>query len=268
MQVKHLTRALSSFQRFCGIHQNGPSVMVDGALVDLKAVLNEATQLRDAMKDRLGRRAAILALEESRKSIRIADSLSTLTKFAFVFIPLNFGTSIFGANVREFGTGVVPAWAFAVTVACICLATISLSWMWSKQKGIQWNLVFKYVVWPILLFSLRSPIMASILGLYALTHWENRSVTRTLYRLAVRDLAHGDSTGRTCDLKGFLQALRNTAFHKAFWPNCLNFVGQYTGEDGWQDDRFWKPWIRRQRQAKSGNDILGERAIRESRGAV
>jgi len=256
MQVKYLTRTLCSFQRFCGIHQNGTSVMIDGALMDLKATLNDATQLRDAMKDRLGRRAAILALEESRKSIRIADSLNTLTKFAFIFIPLNFGTSIFGANIREFGTGVVPAWAFAVTVACIFLATIGLSWMWSKKKAIQLNRVFAYVVWPILLFSLRSPIMASILGLYVLTHWESRSATRMLYRLAVSDLAHGDSDRRTCDLKGFPQAPQKAAFHRAFWPNCLNFVGRYTSVDGWQDDRFWKPWIRRQRQAKSGNDIL------------
>lgn len=109
MQVKYLAGVLSNLQRFCETRQNGPSLMVDDALMDLQAIIENAARLQGAMKDRLGRRAAMLSLEASQKSNKIADGLQTLTHLAFIFVPLNFGVSIFGANIREFGSGVVPA---------------------------------------------------------------------------------------------------------------------------------------------------------------
>lgn len=135
MPIKYLPRILSDLRRFTNIHQKGPSRMIDGVFLDLEAILQDATRLADMMKDRLARRAAMLSLEESRKSIKIADSLQTLTIFAFIFIPLNFATSIFGANVREFGSGSVPIWVLIVTAVCIAVVAFSLSWIWPRRKG-------------------------------------------------------------------------------------------------------------------------------------
>jgi len=267
MQVKCLARALPHLRRFCDIHKTGPSPMLDDALMDLQAVIEDAARLRDAMEDRLGRRAAMLALKESQKSIKIADSLQTLTQLAFVFVPLNFGVSIFGANISEFGSGVVPAWALAVTASCVCLATLGVSWLWTTTRRRtkdhaadgRANKWLRYVARPILLFSLRSPGLAFILALYALTHWgERQSMSKTMHRLAVRDLVSvdGESPRRTCDLSNFPRAPEGTAFRRAFWQNCLHSVGRYTSQDDWQDDRFWKHRVRRRREANGGVSSL------------
>jgi Mg2+ and Co2+ transporter CorA len=64
--------------------------------------------VRDSLRDRVTHRAAVLSLEESRKSIQMADSLKTLIQLAFIFVPLTFGTSVFGANLRLFGSRNVP----------------------------------------------------------------------------------------------------------------------------------------------------------------
>jgi len=83
MITERLSRGLSSVQHFFRIYQRAPSRVASDLLLDLQSLLQESVRLRDALKDRLSRRAAALSLEESRKAIETANSLKTLTKLAF-----------------------------------------------------------------------------------------------------------------------------------------------------------------------------------------
>ncbi|KAK3681417.1 hypothetical protein B0T22DRAFT_305637 [Podospora appendiculata] len=124
IHAERLSQCAKSLDHFLSLHQRTPSAVLKNATDDFAILLKEAIDLRNALRDRLGQRAAVLSLEESRKSIQMADSLKTLTQLAFVFTPLNFATSIFGANIVEFGNGTAPAWAFVVTAVAIGLATM------------------------------------------------------------------------------------------------------------------------------------------------
>jgi Mg2+ and Co2+ transporter CorA len=78
-------------------------------------------------------------LEESRSAIAKADGMHRLTLLAFFFIPLSFTTSLFGANFKEFGTGILSIWVLAATlVPATALATIMCFWdSISKMKFIR-----------------------------------------------------------------------------------------------------------------------------------
>ena len=80
----------------------------------------------------MNRRVTILALEESKKSIQMAHSIKALTQLAFIFVPLTFSVSIFGANLREMGSGTVPLWAFILTIMAI---STSSTFIWGLYTG-------------------------------------------------------------------------------------------------------------------------------------
>jgi hypothetical protein len=97
-------------------------------MLNFAHLLQEANRLKETIKDRVTRRATLLSPEESRKSIEMADSLKTLTQLAFIFVPLSLASSIFGVNVRQFGSGTAPLWTFIVTVLLIGIVTGTLWW--------------------------------------------------------------------------------------------------------------------------------------------
>ncbi|KAK5654677.1 hypothetical protein OQA88_7001 [Cercophora sp. LCS_1] len=251
MQARQLSRALSNLRRFSAPRLTRPSPMLQGAFAELQDAMQEAERLRDTMKDRLGRRVAMLSLRESQKSITIADSLQTLTQLAFVFVPLNFGVAIFGANIREFGSGVVPAWALPATAAGVCFLTVMFSWLWAKKR--KYNIVtdWHYVVRPVFLFSLRSPALAAVLVSYILTHGDSAPKVLNELTISYLDWRDENDCALTCDLDYFPRAPEGTSWQKAFWPNRLHSIGKYTSQKGWGKDRFWK---RRSR----GRDVVDE----------
>jgi Mg2+ and Co2+ transporter CorA len=71
----------------------------------LEEVHSKTTQLKSVLDGCLQRQVSILNLEESRKSIRLADNVNVVTQLAFVFLPLTFSSSLFGMNITELGSG-------------------------------------------------------------------------------------------------------------------------------------------------------------------
>ncbi|KAF2001184.1 hypothetical protein P154DRAFT_575256 [Amniculicola lignicola CBS 123094] len=134
MLAEELTASLEKLQDFTA--SNGitrtPSVQLLEST--LQMLVAKTTRLKDAFKDQLSRRAAMMSLQESRKSIQLADSVRNLTQLAFIFIPLTFGASIFGSNIQEFGSGSVTAWKLCVTLLAVLLGTFGVTWLWSIRN--------------------------------------------------------------------------------------------------------------------------------------
>jgi hypothetical protein len=63
-------------------------------------------------------------LTEARKSTETAISVARLTKLAFIFIPLNFVTSFYGMNMKQFGSGNVSLWIFFATALAPIIGTL------------------------------------------------------------------------------------------------------------------------------------------------
>ena len=63
-------------------------------------------------------------LEESRKAIQQADTIKRLTILAFIYIPIQTASAIFGMNVKELNMN-PPIWVFVVVASILLMVTLS-----------------------------------------------------------------------------------------------------------------------------------------------
>jgi len=200
----------------------------------------------------------------------MADSLKSLTQLAFIFTPLNFGASIFGANIREFGNGIVPAWAFVVSIVALGSTTILVSWVWSKKRA-SYGSSLKAILLnarSIVKFARRSPFLAGLIFLIVLFHQDPTRAGETLDLLRLKALlqkSKEDDSWYKCHLESFKPALNGIPFREALFQNSIYQVARYTSELGWQNDRFYKPWLRWRRNAEAGRIERGESEAVESK---
>ena len=131
----------------------------------LNRLLGDAKPIMEEIKDEINKEQEDLnlkvsrsALEESRSAIaselsaalrlaspRLADNRpSIVTVLAFIFIPINTASSIFGMNVKEIGDS-ASIWAFVI-IAGVLSACSGLGWFlwrapWKKwAHGLRWSL--------------------------------------------------------------------------------------------------------------------------------
>ncbi|KAK1756189.1 hypothetical protein QBC47DRAFT_412763 [Echria macrotheca] len=262
-RVDLLSKSLRGFKHFTALHQQSSSPVCETIINDMQDILDVALNFRDSVRDRIGRRTAILSLEESRKSIQMADSVKTLTQLAFIFTPLNFATSFFGANVQEFGSGQVPIWAFISSVIAIGLTTLCVSLLWSRNRDRysgfarhHWN-----VIRALAGFWLRRPLLAGLMLVLAYTRKTRRSRVAILAHVDLFRLAplEDDESISSLDSDDSFVVSDGPSFWKAFVQNTLQRVKAYTDEQYWEYDRFYKPSIRRRREKareESGIEIV------------
>jgi hypothetical protein len=67
--AERLTRSSESLRNFAVCNCNSPPDSLRQVSMGPDTLINETSRLRDTLKDRLSRRAAIMSLEESRKSM-------------------------------------------------------------------------------------------------------------------------------------------------------------------------------------------------------
>ena len=68
-------------------------------------------------------------IRESQRAISQAEGVAKLTRLAFLFVPSSFTASLFGMNVKEFGTGAsVRLWVyFVLTVPIMLIVALFLA---------------------------------------------------------------------------------------------------------------------------------------------
>jgi CorA-like Mg2+ transporter protein len=98
------------------------------AIRDFDDLIQQCEVVQRTLRDYLSRHVGMKSLEESRlavlesrKSIEQAESVKRLTQLAFVFLPLNLATSLFGMNMTEFGTGSLHIWVFVAVASSLSL---------------------------------------------------------------------------------------------------------------------------------------------------
>ncbi|KAK2602965.1 hypothetical protein N8I77_009459 [Diaporthe amygdali] len=88
----------------------------------LNEVLAEAETTERFLMDTFQLLISSISVLDPEASIRQTYSSQKLTQLAFIFVPLNLVTSIFGMNLAEINGSLVPAWscilALVVTIAC------------------------------------------------------------------------------------------------------------------------------------------------------
>ena len=124
--LKHLreglTVSISSLRR-----HSSPSSIYSELLRDYEELLNDVKQREIDFKDVLNHKVSLLALKESKESIRQTEIVSRLSQLAFVFIPLTFVTSCFGMNLTVLGSGNGEIWVFCVISAALTVTILLIS---------------------------------------------------------------------------------------------------------------------------------------------
>lgn len=93
--------------------------------VRLATCLKQARILEAAVRDTLQLHVGNVTLEESRQSMRQANSIGRVTFLAFIFLPLSLVTSFFGMNLQELtGQGPKLRWFFVSAVSFTALTVI------------------------------------------------------------------------------------------------------------------------------------------------
>jgi hypothetical protein len=202
-------------------------------LQDYRDLLDQAEQLRTKLTSVLQRDVSLAALSESRKSIRQADSIRRLTLLAFVFVPLNFVTSFFGMNTKEFGTGKVKLW-ICFTVASVVTLTVLVTA--GVLRGLE-----QWWKWPRLLerstliirLALLSPSLAFWLVLFICSHSSRdntsfiRAVGLNYYFISKEEFSSPMRYNPECDLPPF-----EWSWKPAFWQRKAKDMRKYARRTG------------------------------------
>lgn len=117
-----LTVSISSLRR-----HSSPSSTYSELLGDYEELVNAVKQRGIDFKDVLNHKVSLLALKESKESIRQTEIVSRLSQLAFVFIPLTFVTSCFGMNLTVLGSGNGEIWVFCVISAALTVTILLIS---------------------------------------------------------------------------------------------------------------------------------------------
>ena len=127
------------------------------AEADLVQIHQEAGRLESQVRDYMQLQVGELALQESKKSIELSNQqmeegkrvkicklhdqayndfksidIIAVTVLAFVYVPLNLATSIFGMNLSELNGSGKNIWVFLCT-ATVALLTTGVSWFVLKE---------------------------------------------------------------------------------------------------------------------------------------
>ncbi|KAK6346880.1 hypothetical protein TWF696_006985 [Orbilia brochopaga] len=107
-------------------HREYADSAIGVTMADAQRVMEEVNELRDNLKESSAFILAKESIHEARRSVAQAESVTQLTRLAFVFIPLTFATSIFGMNIAEWQDDIPRLrWFIVTAVSCAAVTMIS-----------------------------------------------------------------------------------------------------------------------------------------------
>ncbi|KAI9818024.1 MAG: hypothetical protein M1827_000648 [Pycnora praestabilis] len=114
---------------------------------DREFVLQQARRVEIEIRDFLQLEVGRLSLEESKKSIeqsqiaidegKRGNTVKLITILAFIFIPLNLATSIFGMNIQELNGSGKRLWSFFVTA--IAISFLTFNFWFVSYVAVRWR---------------------------------------------------------------------------------------------------------------------------------
>ncbi|RHZ70337.1 hypothetical protein CDV55_108290 [Aspergillus turcosus] len=130
--IQRLRENLTFIRRFTPASPHHESEQDDEAAISAEEILRDYEYLLSGattLSEQCNRGMQVVMnnanIKESRKAISQAEGVEILTRLAFIFIPLNFVTSVFGMNFVQFGQGELSLWIWpAVSIPVFLLSVI------------------------------------------------------------------------------------------------------------------------------------------------
>ncbi|KAI0490845.1 hypothetical protein F4859DRAFT_508638 [Xylaria cf. heliscus] len=118
----HDFRNVEHFLRTLALEHSGTVLPeTDFILSVIGKILDKIQCLISECNDTVSYTQALGSLQQAERAISEARGVKLLTVLAFFFAPISFTTSFFGMNFKEFGTGTLSLWVWAVAAVPISL---------------------------------------------------------------------------------------------------------------------------------------------------
>ena len=181
------------------------------------------------------------SLQDSRESIKFANSAGRITVLAFFYIPLSFITSFFGMNLAVFGSGDVEIGTFVTTVIVLTVITL-LVWFFSAllattlrtfraRLGASWE---HRRFWKVL--ATKAPLKGFWLLAFGLAH-DPGVYEYALVSLGFKNLDRPDGPWDPARYSTDVATLNDSAFLNArltpFWIEKVQGIVKISGTPGW-----------------------------------
>lgn len=122
--VLKMMRAVASCK--ANISNVSTQAVNDSILQDYEQLAERARDLRSRCLDGAGDITSKAKLDKSEEAILENQRISRISLLAFIFLPLNLGTGIFGMNFKQLGQGDLSLWVGAPVFATLMIVSVVL----------------------------------------------------------------------------------------------------------------------------------------------
>ena len=148
----------------------GTTKLFHRLLTESDTIKNDLDDVRTTLRDLIQREVGIMALQESRKSIKEAKSVRNLSQLAYIFIPLAYSTSLFSMNVTALQNAHLIT--FVITSAVTLILSLLLLWILPALPPPPRKALKRWLKCLVLLARC-SPVSVIILGSFVVVHSED-----------------------------------------------------------------------------------------------
>ncbi len=166
-----LCQNISNLTSYTRSHPHFETPAMTLALNELQVLRSKTEALQTRGQTLMNRLIGTLALEESRRSIQQSISTKRLSQLAYIFLPLNLSTSIFGMNVIELQNTQLRMFYGTAGIALISSLILWLCLGWFSRPEFTNNVIGIWkAIFILFKFTSQAPAHAVILNSYALCH--------------------------------------------------------------------------------------------------
>ena len=137
-----LARSMAHLSHFTKQYNHKCGKSVKHLETEFRAIQRRVEQYQGEISFFFQVQVGMANVKEMEVSNSIATSLRLVTVLAFLFIPANFVTSIFGMGLERFGSGNVPLHLFIIVFFAINVPTLTVLVLlqpWLSKKAMEWH---------------------------------------------------------------------------------------------------------------------------------
>ena len=141
IQTSTLTSELESFRLELIGHletsNSSASPAIERILKDIDVLREHSGRLSQSIRDLISVQMGLASLEESKKSIEQAKSTKRISQLAYIYLPLAFGSSLFGMNIAQFQNAKLSSYV-ATTIVLLTVTLLFYFIISPVQRMFQW----------------------------------------------------------------------------------------------------------------------------------
>ena len=180
-QTSELTSDLESFRLELRCHLEASNSSVSPAIErmfkDIDVLREHSARSSQSIRDLVSVQVGLASLEESKKSMEQAKSTKRISQLAYVYLPLAFGSSLFGMNIAQFENAKLSSYV-STTIVLLTVTLLFYFIISPVQRIFQWYYMKDPSILPTLArIRVRLPLCSMIMYSYLLFYGSEQTST-------------------------------------------------------------------------------------------